>query len=64
MPKITNKKTGKTKTVTEEGLKVIQENPLTANLYTYSQTEEPKEVTDLKATETEEAKASKNGTKK
>lgn len=50
MPKITNKVTGKKETVTDDGLKAIQGNELTAKLYTYETTEEPKEVTDLKAT--------------
>jgi hypothetical protein len=48
MPKITNKVTGKSKTVTDEELKAIQGNNVTAPLYTYEKSEEPAEVTDLK----------------
>ena len=48
MPRITNKKTGVKQNVSDDGLKTIQENKLTAPLYTYENTPEPKEVTEQK----------------
>lgn len=49
MPKITNRTTGITQTVTAEELKTIQENELTRDLYDISHSKEPEEVTKEKA---------------
>jgi hypothetical protein len=48
MAKITNKLTGKSQQVSDEELKLIEENPATSKLFLVDRTPEPKEVKALK----------------
>ena len=49
MPTAVNKKTGQRSYVTEEQMQVIKSNPMTKKAFTFEGTEEPVEVTALKA---------------
>lgn len=55
MPKITNKATKKTYSVTKEGMEAVRNNPQTKDLYTYTETVEPEEVTAMKSDNNEPA---------
>lgn len=64
MPTVTNRVTGITYSVTNEGLVAILSSPLLSKAYTYSAPVEPQEVSELKKMRQEIEQVPKKKTKK